>query len=58
MTILFASHNKNKIKEVREILSLVNIEVKSSSELGIDDPIEDGLNFKENALLYSSKLFR
>ncbi|MFA6131873.1 MAG: RdgB/HAM1 family non-canonical purine NTP pyrophosphatase [Patescibacteria group bacterium] len=51
MKLIFATHNPGKIKEMQELLDELNIEVSSADEAGVtEDPIEDGLTFKENAL--------
>ncbi len=47
--ILLATSNKGKLKEFKDIFS--NYELISQSELGIDDAVEDGLTFFENALI-------
>lgn len=47
--ILLASSNKGKLKEFRKIFK--NYEVISQSELNIQEPVEDGLTFLENALI-------
>ena len=50
MRIIFATHNKNKMKEVRAILSDVADSIVAKSELGIDfEPAETGKTFAENA---------
>jgi XTP/dITP diphosphohydrolase len=54
MKFVLASSNKNKIKELRAILSKVmaDVEVITLAEAGItDDIIEDGSTFAENALI-------
>lgn len=54
MKFVLASSNKNKIKELRAILSQVmaDAEVITLAEAGItDDIIEDGTTFAENALI-------
>ena len=46
MRIIFATHNKNKMKEVRAILSDVADSIVAKSELGIDfEPAETGKTF-------------
>jgi len=51
MKLIFATHNPGKIKEIQELLSGLDIEVISADEAGVnEDPVEDGLTFKENAL--------
>ena len=55
MKIVLASSNKNKIKELKAILSDVlgdDIEVLSLKDAGITEEIvEDGNSFEENALI-------
>lgn len=48
--LVLASNNFKKIKEIKEILSGLNFEVYSLSDMGIDiEVIEDGITFEENA---------
>ena len=52
--IIFASFNKNKVKEVQEMLNLYNINILSLSDLKTDripEAVEDGNSFHENALI-------
>ena len=52
MKIIFATGNKDKMAEIREIMSDLNIEVASMKEEGIEsDPEENGISFEENALI-------
>ena len=51
--LVIASHNKGKIKEIRELLKPLNIKILSADELQITEPIENGLTFEENALIKS-----
>lgn len=46
--ILIASSNKGKIREFKKIFN--KYELVSQEELGIEDAIEDGMSFFENAL--------
>ena len=46
--ILLASSNKGKIREFKKIFDC--FELISQEELGIDDAVEDGISFFENAL--------
>lgn len=51
-TIIFATGNKNKMIEIREILGSLPVEVISMSEAGIHaDADENGSTFAENALI-------
>ena len=50
--IIFATGNEGKMKEVRSILSDMNVEVLSMNEAGIKiDVKEDGTTFEENAMI-------
>ena len=50
MKILLATGNKNKIKEIKKILNIKNIEVLSIKDgIEIPDVIEDGNTFEENS---------
>lgn len=52
MKIIFATGNKAKLREVREIVADLGIEVVSMKDAGIDvEIIEDGKTFAENALI-------
>ena len=51
--LVIASHNKGKIREIKELLKPLNIKILSAHELQIVEPIEDGLTFEENALIKS-----
>lgn len=50
--IIFATGNAGKMKEIKEILSDLGMEILSMKEAGISaDIIEDGKTFEENALI-------
>ena len=49
--IVFASHNQGKIKEVRSLLSKLDVDVLSADDLDLADVEENGLTFEENASL-------
>ncbi len=52
MKIIMATGNKNKIKEVKEILSGTGIDIVSMSDVGINIDIkETGKTFEENAII-------
>ena len=56
--IVFASNNKNKLREVREILEPLGLEVLSLTDVNVDiDPEETGLTFSENALLKAEAIY-
>ena len=49
---VLASHNQGKLREMREILSELGIEVLSQKDAGVDvDPEETGTTFEENAVI-------
>ncbi|MFO7612012.1 MAG: non-canonical purine NTP pyrophosphatase, partial [Clostridia bacterium] len=51
-TILAASNNKDKIREIKQILTNTGFEVISLEDAGIEiDPDESGGTFAENALI-------
>ena len=49
--LLIASHNEGKISEFRELLGLLKIDISSSKELKLPEPVEDGQTFEDNALI-------
>ncbi|MDI6604332.1 MAG: XTP/dITP diphosphatase [Thermoanaerobacteraceae bacterium] len=57
MRLIVATHNINKIKEIREILSDFDIEISSMAEIGIQEEItETGKTIEENALVKARAL--
>jgi XTP/dITP diphosphohydrolase len=49
--LVIASHNAGKVREIRELLAPFGIEPISAGELGLPEPDETGVTFRENALL-------
>lgn len=50
-TIVFATKNKGKLKEINEILADMDVRVISMEDAGITvDVVEDGTTFEENAM--------
>jgi XTP/dITP diphosphohydrolase len=50
--IIFATGNANKMKEIRMIMSDLDVEIKSMKEENINiDVVEDGTTFEENATI-------
>lgn len=50
--IIFATGNEGKMREIREILRDMDVQILSMKEAGIDTDIEeDGASFEENALI-------
>lgn len=57
MKIIFATGNKNKMTEIRQILRDLGIEILSMKEAGVDiDIVEDGKSFEENAMIKASAI--
>lgn len=56
--LVMATNNANKLREVREILSPLGIEVLSQKEAGADcEPEENGKTFAENALIKAKAVY-
>ena len=56
--IIFATGNKNKMREIREIMEGTDYEILSMKEAEIDsDPEENGETFSENALIKARDVF-
>ena len=50
--IIFATGNQNKMREIREIMGNLPVEILSMKEAGIKADIEeDGTTFEENAVI-------
>lgn len=50
--IIFATGNKDKMREIREIMADMDVQIESMKDAGIVvDIVEDGKNFEENALI-------
>lgn len=59
MKLIIASNNKGKIREYKEILEPIGIEVLSQREAGINaEPDETGTTFAENAKIKAQEIFR
>ncbi|TCS38146.1 RdgB/HAM1 family non-canonical purine NTP pyrophosphatase [Reinekea marinisedimentorum] len=48
---VLASNNAGKLKEFSELLAPMNIAIAPQREFGVEDAIEDGLSFIENAII-------
>ena len=58
MKIILASNNKNKLREIREILEPAGFEVVSQAEAGADIEVEEnGKTFAENAFLKAKAVY-
>ncbi len=49
--ILIASNNHGKITEISSLLNILNIEAISPLNFNLEEPIEDGADFAENAMI-------
>jgi len=50
-TLVVASHNKGKVREIFDLLAPFGIAVKGARELGLAEPEETGTTFADNAIL-------
>ena len=57
-TLVLASNNKGKIAEFEKLFAELNlpVEVIAQGKLNIEDAIEDGLSFVENAIIKAMHL--
>ncbi|MCP4070659.1 MAG: non-canonical purine NTP pyrophosphatase [Hyphomicrobiales bacterium] len=49
-TIVVASHNEGKVREINELIAPFGFNAKSAIELGLNEPEENGDTFEANAL--------
>ena len=47
--LVIASHNQGKVREIGELLAPFGVETVSAGDLGLPEPVEDGLTFIANA---------
>ena len=58
MKIILASNNKNKITELKQILSPLGYEVISQSEAGVNVEVEEnGTTFEENSMIKAKAVY-
>ena len=58
MKVVMATNNVNKLREAREILAPLGIEVVSQREAGAEtDPEENGSTFAENAMIKAKAVY-
>ncbi len=50
-TLVIATHNPGKLREIAELIEPFGIDVVSASDLGLPEPEETGTTFAENAAL-------
>jgi len=59
MRLVFATHNKNKAKEVAEVLKDTGWQIVTLEEIGFhDDIVEDGATLEENAWIKADTIHR
>jgi XTP/dITP diphosphohydrolase len=49
-TLIIASHNAGKVREIAKLLALFSLSVQSAAEFGISEPEETGTSFAQNAI--------
>ena len=55
-TVVLASHNKGKIEEFRSLFSKSNVQLTTSSDMGINDVEETGETFEENSIIKAKSI--
>lgn len=50
-TLVLASHNSGKVREIGELLAPFAVKIMSVAELGLPEPAETGSTFAENAII-------
>lgn len=55
-TLVIASHNQGKIKEIRQFLEPFELKIISATELGVLEPKETGSTFTENSVLKATEI--
>ena len=48
-TLVIATHNKGKLREINELVEPYGFSALSAGELGLPEPFEDGTTYIENA---------
>ena len=49
--LVVASHNKGKIREIKDLLGYYGLTIKTATELELEEPEETGTTFEANAEL-------
>jgi XTP/dITP diphosphohydrolase len=47
--LVIASHNPGKVREIDDLLAAHALDIVSAGDLGLPEPVEDGVSFAENA---------
>lgn len=50
-TLIVASHNAGKVREIRDLLAPFQVDVRSAGDLNLPEPEETGSTYAENAIL-------
>ncbi len=50
-TIVVASHNEGKVREINELIEPFGFIAKSAAQMDLSEPVEDGDSFEANALI-------
>ena len=50
--LVIASHNVGKVIEINELLTPFGVEGVAAGDLGLQEPVEDGLTFIANAMAF------
>ncbi|MFB2549898.1 RdgB/HAM1 family non-canonical purine NTP pyrophosphatase [Ensifer soli] len=50
-TLIVASHNEGKIREIRDLIGPLGFSVRSAADLAFEEPEETGTTFEENAAI-------
>jgi XTP/dITP diphosphohydrolase len=56
--LVIASHNPGKLGEMRELLARYGVTAVSAGELGLPEPEETGMSFRENAAIKAASAAR
>lgn len=52
--LVLATHNEGKLAEFKELLSFTDLEILSAADYALEEPLETGKNFEENAEIKAS----
>jgi XTP/dITP diphosphohydrolase len=57
-TLVIASHNQGKIREIQKLLERLELKLISATDLSIPEPEETGLTFTENSVLKATEVMK
>jgi XTP/dITP diphosphohydrolase len=55
-TLVIASHNRDKIREIRDILAPLDLKLTSAADLNLAEPEETGKTFYDNAYIKATEI--